>query len=129
VTFSKDFNFIIFKTGIKGQNHINVTNLRLDSDIQIVESILRDQFHFEILDVITDNIVAKSSLMKKIDLSKIPEKGAFSEIKYNPERFPGLFIKFRPGTCIVFHSGKIVIVGCKKIENVAAIIEDLKSRL
>jgi TATA-box binding protein (TBP) (component of TFIID and TFIIIB) len=129
VTFSKGFNFIIFKTGAKGQNHINVTNLKVDSDIKIVENILRDQFNFEIIDVITDNIVAKSSLLKKINLSEIAEKEEFSEIKYNPERFPGLFIKFRPGTCILFHSGKIVIVGCKKVEKVADIIANLKSRL
>ena len=42
-------------------------------------------------------------------------------IQYNNERFPGLFVKFernlkKVGTAIVFHSGKIVIVGCKGLD-------------
>lgn len=41
-------------------------------------------------------------------------------VHYNNERFPGLFIKFKrnslkSGTAIVFHSGKIVIIGCKNL--------------
>lgn len=129
LTFLRRFHFIIFKNGSKEQNHINVTNLRLKSDVKIVRRILEKVFNFDIIEITFDNIVAKSSLFKKIDLAKVAKSEAFSEIKYNPERFPGLFIKFRPGTCIVFHSGKIIIVGCRKVKKVAEIIRILKSKL
>ena len=60
-----------------------------------------------------DNIIATLNIQKPIDLVSVCEKKLFESIKYNNEKFPGLFVKFKEGTAILFHSGKIVLVGCK----------------
>jgi len=40
VSFIREFNFVIFKTGLSGFNHANITNLRTEKDKDVVSSIL-----------------------------------------------------------------------------------------
>jgi transcription initiation factor TFIID TATA-box-binding protein len=47
---------------------------------------------------------------------------------YEPEQFPGLIYKSSIGpTCLVFSSGKIIIVGSKSEEQIEETIQDLKN--
>jgi TATA-box binding protein (TBP) (component of TFIID and TFIIIB) len=46
-------------------------------------------------------------------------------MKYNNEKFPGLFVKFKEGTAILFHSGKVVLVGCKNEENLKCLTTNI----
>ncbi len=52
-------------------------------------------------------------MKRNLNLSDISKTCNFKNLKYNNEKFPGLFVKFETGTVILFHSGKLVIVGCK----------------
>ena len=44
---------------------------------------------------------------------------------YNPDRFRGLVLKVETGTCLVFHNGKIVIVGTKSRKEAARTLGSL----
>ena len=76
------------------------------------------------------NIEKQKEKIKKneIDNKKSKEDAlneCFENIKYNNEKFPGVFLKFKIGTVILFHSGKLVIVGCKNIENIECLISKI----
>ena len=53
----------------------------------------------------------------------------FPKIKYNNQKFPGLFITFERGTAIIFHSGKIVIVGCKTTKHIKCIMKNIVANI
>ena len=66
------------------------------------------------------NIIATFSFGHMIRLSDIYNKLRSSEshrftksISFEPEFFPGLFVKMENATCALFHSGKCDILGAK----------------
>ncbi len=78
--------------------------------------------------MIIDNITGSFDLKKELilkDLIEITQNYQFEGniyISYNNEKFPGMFLKVkignkRIGTIIIFHSGKVVFVGCKRLRN------------
>ena len=75
--------------------------------------------------VTIDNIIATLNMNRSIDLVLVCERKLFESIKYNNELFAGLFVKFEKGTAIIFHSGKIVLVGCKNIENLEWLTQNI----
>ena len=116
--------------------HVNVTNIRSKKEIPAVIDNLRNLGINAVSDTTSiDNVtglmtvnkinigdVIKNFTDKRADVSKTLDAkfGGSHElsIHYNNERFPGLFIKFyrdssKIGTSIIFHTGKIVVVGCK----------------
>jgi transcription initiation factor TFIID TATA-box-binding protein len=69
------------------------------------------------------NIVATFDLKKYIDFSEVIKK---RKVIYEPEQFPGMIYKTTSGTtCLVFASGKVVIVGSKSEEQIVDTIEEL----
>ena len=125
-----EYTFIIFKPNKSfSETHINITKIpNIDSvslAVQEIENIL-DSKHFAIQ---IDNIIASSRFNKNLDLIKIVKTKVFDKIKYNNQKFPGLFIKFNKGTAIIFHSGKVVIVGCKNIEDIEWITKTLAANI
>lgn len=64
-----------------------------------------------------DNISACGRLDQRINLSKIvsPDKYLNIHVHYQPERFPGTFLKFRgKGGCVgIFGNGKLTFLGAK----------------
>ena len=79
-----------------------------------------------------DNICATRNVMKNIDFTKLFKKlnntkeNKFA-VRYNNQKFPGMFIKFIKnywtGTIIIFKSGKIILVGLKSPIDFIAINE------
>jgi transcription initiation factor TFIID TATA-box-binding protein len=67
---------------------------------------------------IIENIVAQSSMDKKIDFNLLIK--FLPNIQYRPERFPGIIYKpeKRGVTFLLFTSGKIVIVGGRSEEQI-----------
>lgn len=79
--------------------------------------------------LVVDNITGQLDTQTKIDIRRLVTsnlqlvfdkyaKNISVHVRYNNEKFPGAFLKFfkedrKLGTSIVFHSGKIVFVGCK----------------
>lgn len=120
------YTFIIFKPNKDFTvTHVNITKIPnttfISSAVNEIEDILNSQ-HF---DLQIDNIIASTNLNKNLDLVKIVRNKLFERIKYNNQKFPGLFIKFLKGTAIVFHSGKVVIVGCKTILDIECIMNKI----
>jgi len=70
------------------------------------------------------NIVVTFDIKRSIDFHNIVNK---KTVIYEPEQFPGLIYKSYVGpTCLIFSTGKIVIVGSKSEEQIEETIEDLK---
>jgi len=75
------------------------------------------------------NIVASASLGGKIDLEKSVYK--LGKIIYEPEQFPGLIHRMdQPKVVIlIFSTGKLVITGAKKEQEVHEAVNKLQSKL
>ena len=116
------FTYVLFKTSKNEMNHFNVTNVSTFADIDfacdhILKSLLGALNVKEIFRRI-DNISATLNLNIKINLSNlISYFETKCNISFNSEKFPGAFLKFKFGTAIVFHTGKCVFIGCKKIKH------------
>ena len=114
VVLKEKYTYSIFKTNSKSENHINITKIPNLTEIQESIKHLKKYLDFSLKTLQVDNIIATLKHKNPIDLVSVCERKLFDSMKYNNERFPGLFIKFDVGTAILFHSGKIVLVGCKK---------------
>ena len=69
-------------------------------------------------EIIIENVVATAGINQEIDIRKIIK--GFSEVKYNPEKFPGAIIKMESpkATILLFRTGNIVCTGTKSEEKV-----------
>lgn len=130
LTFKSDnFTFVIFKKGKKKYTHINITQIPSFCAINKSLKIIINLIQCVIVKYIIDNIIATSDLQKWINLQDVINKKVFEKVKYNNEVFPGLFIKFNDGTVILFHSGKIVVVGCKNDHSIKCILEKIHANI
>jgi TATA-box binding protein (TBP) (component of TFIID and TFIIIB) len=126
ITFkSNSFTYILFKTGKAKDTHINITQIKDFSLINVAINCLINLIKCTVISYSVDNIIATSDLLKPVCLTEIIKRKKFQKVKYNNEVFPGLFIKFNKGTIIVFHSGKIVIVGCKSVKDIECLMNFL----
>lgn len=125
------YTYIIFKTKDKGFpiNHINITKIPNTSLVKEAVSDIENILGCETFDLVIDNITGSAKLDKKIDLIQITKEKKFEKIKYNNQKFPGLFLKLERGTAIIFHSGKIVIVGCRKEEDIECILQAILAHI
>ena len=117
VVFHNIYTYIIFKTCCKNVEHVNITKIscseKLENSVSHLQFLLSPTIiittHFQI-----DNITARFNFQKQINIKKICEclKSEDVKLSFNKEKFPGMFIKFKKGTVILFNSGKSVCVGC-----------------
>lgn len=121
------YTYIIFKQNKSNENHINITKIPNIDLVSNAIARIQDLTKSEILSHKIDNIIASTLSPKTLNLKVIST--LFSNVKYNNEKFPGLFIKFKLGTAILFHSGKIVIVGSKKEEDIQCLIQNIFARI
>lgn len=129
ISFTKKFSFVVFKPSSNGMSHVNITKVpKLGSPVKKSLRIISRLLKKKIVSHRIDNIIATSDLKKKLSLSKIAQNNSI-KVLYNNERFPGLFIKFGEGTTILYHSGKVVIVGCKTVERIKKINEWLTANI
>jgi TATA-box binding protein (TBP) (component of TFIID and TFIIIB) len=119
------FTFILFKTNSKGENHVNITKIPQLSYIKEAIKVIKKLTLCTVKSKTIDNIIATTSANHNLNLKKIVSDKKFSKIKYNNEKFPGLFLKFEKATAILFHSGKIVIVGSKSEKNIKWLIKKI----
>lgn len=130
ITFkTNNYTFIIFKTGKAKDTHINITQIKDFCHIDLAINCLINLIKCTVISYTVDNIIATSDLLKSVCLSEIIEKNIFQKVKYNNEVFPGLFLKFKQGTIIVFHSGKVVIVGCKLVKDIECLMNILHAHI
>jgi len=117
------FTFIIFKKNKNNENHINITKIPNLDLVSNALSTIKELTNCEVISHTIDNIIASTSSEKPLNLQHI--SSVFPCVKYNNEKFPGLFVKFKLGTAILFHSGKIVLVGVKKEEDIQCLIQSI----
>lgn len=121
------YTFIIFKNNKNNENHINITKIPSLDLVQHAISTITQLTDCTVISHTIDNIIASTFVKSHIDLQALST--LFPNVKYNNEKFPGLFIKFKKGTAILFHSGKIVIVGSKTEEDIQCLIQNICARI
>ena len=115
------FTYILFKPKREEDIcHLNITKIKnfeyINEAIELGETLFQGRILKNSINI--DNITATFNLQKSINLKKFYEKYSKEySIRYNNERFPGLHFKNKKGTLIIFHTGKITVVGCKSKEN------------
>ncbi|MFX1257044.1 MAG: TATA-box-binding protein [Promethearchaeota archaeon] len=77
------------------------------------------------LDYKIKNVVATviMEITEKIDLNQIARK--YSDVEYNPERFPGLVMKISDpkATFLIFSTGKMVVTGLRRADEASLGVE------
>ena len=124
------FSITVFKKQFD-KYHINITGIKLPSHVNTVIKWVVDFYcpekYFTILKYCIDNITATFDIGSSVPLNYIASLN--NSMKYNPERFPGLFYKTEYGTALIFNSGKVNIVGCKSENNVILIWQKIQNML
>jgi len=118
VTFKSKFSYVLFKPSKNLTTHINISSIKNKRDIKKSVWFLKYNLAVVVLSLRIDNIVSTKIIGKSINLQEIIRQKVFVNARYNPEHFPGLFVKFNKGTIILFHSGKVVIVGCRTYQDI-----------
>ena len=112
------YHCVLFKENLLNQNnHLNVTKI-LKSEIGDLHLAIEKVFKRKIIQFKVDNIMATASIDHPLSLSYLAVNQLRGVAKFNCETFPGLFLKYKEGTLILFHSGKIVIVGCRREKDI-----------
>src|SRR4030042_4107196 len=77
------------------------------------------------LDYKIENVVATVTLdiKEKIDLNVIARK--YSDVEYNPERFPGLVMRIEKpkATILIFSTGKMVVTGLRQASEADMVVD------
>lgn len=124
------FIYIFFKSKNGMINHINVTKIPKVEDIKISVCMLKEKIfkdlNVSIIKEKIDNITASCDLKKELNQIEILNRfRSTHNIRYNKEKFPGMFIKVLHGTFIIFHSGKINLVGCQNLDHLISLFKYL----
>ena len=124
------YTYILFKPKDKESiSHLNITKIPNFSAInESVENGI-EFFGGKIIpdSIKIDNITATHYLNRPVSLSKLySEFSSKVKLGYNNDVFPGLHYKTSQGTAVIFHSGKIIIVGCKTEEQILKIIKTVE---
>ncbi len=99
--------------------HINITKIpspdQIASSIDNLKNIIQNEYFVmtKIINNVTCTYDTKLSSIPLLDLieelkEKIP---SVKRVRFNPERFPGMFISFPDNTLLIFSSGKMVVIG------------------
>lgn len=69
------------------------------------------------------NMVATTHIGRSLDLDLLSVVlRDVGDVKYEPDRFPGLIVKSKNVGYLIFRTGKVVVVGCKSVEEVDAAV-------
>ena len=128
ISFSlNNYTYIYFKEPMNNKfvNHINVTKIPSVDKINDAINNLKSICPVQIVSQSVDNIIATGNLASPINIKEVINQKCFVHTKYNPEQFPGIFVKFNSGTIILFHSGKIVLVGFKRLDLLNTVLDQV----
>jgi TATA-box binding protein (TBP) (component of TFIID and TFIIIB) len=128
------FLYILFKPKNSEISHVNITGIpnveSISKSIEILNKDILKSLTIVPLEYKIDNLTAVYDHKQAIDQFKILNNSINHYIiKFNKEKFPGLFIKVELGTFIIFHTGKVNLVGCQKISHLQVLFEQLESIL
>ena len=121
----KTYVYTIFKSRRNPKSyHVNITKIpcteEIGPSIEELNSVITNDF------VVTSYKVENLTysldvgyalpLMDIFELIKRESVDIVRKIRFNPERFPGMFVTLESGTVLVFSSGKMVIIGVNTAE-------------
>ena len=134
IIIKQKFIYVIFKSKNNFINHINITkipdSINIRVSIEFFINIILENFKVHVLNYKIDNLTAIYDMKKEIDQNKLADKLKTSHIiKFNKEKFPGLFIKLEQGTFIIFHTGKVNLVGCQNPSHLVTLFKKLNGIL
>ena len=130
ITIRGDYTIIIFYKK-PSKYHVNVTKIKSLSEISIAVKYIRDKFfdstNFELISQRIDNITSTFNLCKILNLYEIATKTEYA--KFNPERFPGVYIKIPliAGVGIVFSTGRVNVLGCSSESDILELWTKIKA--
>jgi hypothetical protein len=117
--------YTFFKSNSNLINHINITKVSsFDLVNHAIEYILYDllaPLNIKTYEYHIDNVTACGNLYKTVNLCEIIQlllNTTSYKIYHNKEKFPGLFVKLHKCTIILFHTGKLISIGCKSIGDI-----------
>ena len=98
--------------------HINITKIpstnQIASSIDSLKNFIRNEYLVVAKEInnLTCSYDSGISLVPLLDLmKKVKKKIPFVKwVRFNPERFPGMFILFPNNTLLIFSSGKMVVI-------------------
>lgn len=77
-----------------------------------------------------ENVVATADIKARIDLEKLVQASSSPRsIVYEPEQFPGLILRREGLVMLIFHTGKVTVVGAKDRRQASTAIRELSSFL
>jgi len=124
------FPFTIFK---KRNNiyHLNITRIgsinQIANVIHWIETTYCPSTAFTLLCHSVDNITSTFNIGHTLCLKQITEN--IKSARFNPERFPGLYLKTNSALAVIFHSGYINILGCKSEKDVLLAWQNIQNKL
>lgn len=126
--------YIFFKLRDSIIKHINVTKIpdvnEIEDCIFILKNIILKGIETVISECKIDNLTAIYDVNYRINLVKVINNNKSNFLlRYNKEKFPGLFIRTDKGTFIIFHTGKVNLVGCQNPDHLPALFECLENIL
>ena len=128
------YTYIIFtKTKTNRTFHVNITKIpsldHISKAIDELNNIINENFSVENFKI--ENITCLHILNNNINLLETfnnlnknqyvisqdsEEKNIVIQARYNPEKFPGIFLKLRNCSVLIFSSGKLVVIGATSEE-------------
>lgn len=123
----KGYKYIIWKKGLISATGIN----KIEDYKNCIDDFLRQMEKNNMIFTIKKypvikNIVITVDLKKSMNLSDVVHR--LDNFSYEPEIFPAIIFKIdknRTVTCLIFSTGKIVIVGIKSFEEIDEIIKKI----
>ena len=117
---------LVFRSGrivCTGTKRIEDARIAVEKAVKIISDM---GIKVECSGIRIQNVVASADLGSEINLNALAI-GFLERIEYEPEQFPGLVYRLdNPRVVIlVFSTGKIVIVGCKNIDEVERAVENV----
>ena len=99
--------------------HINITKIpstnQIASSIDSLKNVIRNEYVVVAKEInnLTCSYDSGMSPVPLLDLMKKVKKKipSVKRVRFNPERFPGMFISFPSNTLLIFSSGKMVVIG------------------
>lgn len=127
--------YVFFRPRTSIIQYINVTKIPCVDNIKDSINVLQHEIFQGLYIHISseykiDNLTAIYDTKTCIDLLKVLDNAKENYyVRYNKEKFPGLFVSTGNGTFIIFHTGKVNLVGCQNLRHLPLLFKALEKIL
>ena len=120
------YSFIVFTKTKQSQNfHVNITKIpsteHIPKALDELKLVISSEFIIEVFKV--ENMTCLYQITTEINLLtfynnlKLNVDFEIIQKRYDPEKFPGMFLTLKKCSALIFSSGKIVIIGASSEED------------